>query len=141
MSKTNEPVNSKMSNPEMFITFYYSEVKDLSKSFLTLVSGILAFSVTFSSTILDYPNTSASQVVYLIISWFFLIIAIIAAGSGIYTNFVSANIAQKAIMEKRENEIEFKSLTKVPYLVISFAGVAFVIGLIFLALAGFAKFI
>jgi len=130
-----------LSSPEMFIKFYYPEVKDLSKSFLTLVSGILAFSVTFSSTIIGFPNASILQLTFLISSWLFLIVAIVAAGGGIYTNFVSSNIANRAIMEGKEHKIEFSSLVKHPYALLNVAGIAFVIGLILLALAGVSKFL
>ena len=143
MSENTKESNNgeKISSPGMFIKFNYLEVKDLSKSFLTLVSGILAFSVTFSSTIIGFTNASILQIVFLITSWLFLIVAIVAAGGGIYANFVSANKANKAIMQGKEQEIGFKTLVKWPYALLNVAGVAFVIGLILLALAGFAKFI
>jgi len=136
-----EKSNKELSVPEMFIKFYYPETKDLSKSFLSLVSGILAFSVTFSSTIIGFQDASVQQLVFLITSWFFLLIAIVAAGGGVYSNFVSANRANRAIMEDLEDEIEFKFLTKLPYAALNIAGISFVIGLVMLALAGLLKFI
>jgi hypothetical protein len=135
---TNE-TKSKLSNTEMFIQFYYPEVKDLSKSFLTLVSGILAFSITFSTSIIGVSTASKLQLILLISAWLFFIIAIIAAGSGLYNNFVAANIANKAILN--DTELKFRQLLKRPYMLLNIAGVSFVIGLILLALAGATKFL
>src|SRR5574341_8009 len=126
------------SSPEMFIQFYYQEIKDLSKSFLTLVSGILAFSVTFSTSIIGVSTASLSQLLFLICAWLFFIIAIIAAGSGLYSNFVSANVANKAILT--DAQLEIKHLLGKPYRLLNIAGVSFVIGLILLVVAGAMKF-
>ncbi len=129
----------KPSNAEIFIQFYYPEIKDLSKSFLTLVSGILAFSITFSTSIIGVSTASKLQLILLISAWLFFVIAIIAAGSGLYSNFVAANLANKAILG--DSALKFKQLLKRPYIFLNIAGVSFVIGLILLALAGVTKFL
>lgn len=134
----NQSPSPKLSTPEMFIQFYYQEIKDLSKSFLTLVSGVLAFSVTFSTSIIGVSTASLSELLFLICAWLFFIIAIIAAGSGLYSNFVSANIANRAILTGAELEIKY--LLGKPYRLLNMAGISFVIGLILLALAGAVKF-
>ncbi len=136
---TADGTKPKPSNAEMFIQFYYPEVKDLSKSFLTLVSGILAFSITFSTSIIGVSSASKLQLILLISAWLFFIIAIIAAGSGLYSNFVAANIANKAILS--DSTLKFKQLLKRPYMLLNIAGVSFVIGLILLTLAGATKFL
>ena len=72
--------NSESPNSKIFIQFYYPEIKDLSKSFLTLISGILAFSVTFSTSIIGFPATSSTQLIFLISAWLSFVIAIITTG-------------------------------------------------------------
>ena len=131
---TIETPESQTPNPDLFIKFYYAEIKDLSKSFLTLVSGILAFSITFSTSIIGVSTASILQLILLICAWLSFVIAIIAAGWGLYSDFVSANIANKAI--HAGTNLEFKQLLIRPYRLLTVAGAAFVIGLILLAIAG-----
>ncbi len=137
-TKKDAPAN-KPSSPEIFVQFYYPEIKDLSKSFLTLVSGVLAFSVTFSTSIIGFPAASSLQLIILIGAWLFFIIAIISAGTGLYQSFVSANKANRAIILETKEEIG--NLVRLPYFMLNVAGSAFVIGLILLASAGILKFI
>jgi hypothetical protein len=43
---------------EKFLKFLYPEIKDLAKHFLTLLSGILVFSVTFSEKIVPVSEAT-----------------------------------------------------------------------------------
>jgi hypothetical protein len=46
-------VPDKNDSPQQkFLVFLYPEIKDLAKHFLTLISGVLVFSVTFSEKII-----------------------------------------------------------------------------------------
>jgi hypothetical protein len=130
--------DTKLGNAEMFIEFYYPEIKDLGKHFLTIVSGVLAFSVTFSEKIIGFPNATLSQFILLVCSWVFFIVAIIAAGTGIYTNFVAANIANRAIHTNKKTEIKLLVLRS--YSLLKVAGGSFIIGLMLLASSAIAKF-
>ena len=136
-----ENENHTHSDPQsakMFIEFYYPEVKDLGKHFLTIVSGVLAFSVTFSEKIIGFPNAGRAQLILLICSWALFIIAIIAAGAGIYINFVSANVANRSILTGEK--VEIKSLVLRSYALMKIAGGSFVLGLVLLASSSIIKF-
>jgi hypothetical protein len=63
-----------------FLRYDYAETKDLSKSFLTLVSAILVFSITFSEKIVDFPNAGRLARICLIISWSLFMLSIILCG-------------------------------------------------------------
>ncbi len=125
-----EAEKAKLDSAELFIKFYYPEIKDLTKSFLTLVSGILAFSVTFSNTTTETSSFPKVQLMLLVFSWLFFILAIILSGYGLYINFVKANVANTAIMKTQK--VKFKTLISRSYAFIRFAGFAFVIALFFL---------
>jgi hypothetical protein len=64
----------------LFMQYHYSEVKDLSKTFLTLVSAVLVVSLTFSEKIIDFPKASNTQRAFLVITWVLFIISIIFCG-------------------------------------------------------------
>ena len=131
--------NSESPNSKIFIQFYYPEIKDLSKSFLTLISGILAFSVTFSTSIIGFPATSSTQLIFLISAWLSFVIAIITTGAGLYLSFRNANKANRAI--KKSNDLEISKLLTLPYILLTIAGCTFVVGLVLLAVAGGLKFL
>lgn len=129
----------KLSNSEIYIQFYYPEIKDLSKSFLSLVSAILAFSVTFSTSIIGFPSTSSTQLTVLICAWISFVIAIITTGAGLYLSFRNANIANRVI--KDSGNLKIGKLLTLPYILLTIAGCTFVVGLVLLAIAGGLKFI
>lgn len=124
---------------EIYVQFYYPEIKDLSKSFLSLVSAILAFSVTFSTSIIDIKATSSTQLIFLICAWLSFVIAIITTGAGLYLSFRNANMANKAI--KENDKLEISDLLTPPYILLTIAGCTFVAGLVLLAIAGGLKFL
>ena len=65
---------------EIFFRYDYAETKDMAKAFLTLVSGILVLSVTFSEKIVGFPNTPRRARWALTACWVSLICALIACG-------------------------------------------------------------
>jgi hypothetical protein len=76
-----------------FLTYDYTEAKDLAKSFLTLVSAILVGTITFSEKIINFQTATASQRRLTIASWVFFVLAIISAGTGLVFLYNSAGIA------------------------------------------------
>lgn len=64
----------------LFMQYHYAEVKDLAKTFLTLVSAVLVLSLTFSDKIVDFLNASRTQKAYLVITWVLFITSIIFFG-------------------------------------------------------------
>jgi hypothetical protein len=68
---------------ENFLKYDYAETKDLAKSFLTLVSAILVFSLTFAEKIVDFQKASRFLKAMMVTSWGMFIIAISLAGLAI----------------------------------------------------------
>jgi hypothetical protein len=63
-----------------FITYDYAEAKDLLKSALTLISGVLVVSITFGEKVVGLRNAPARARRFLVLAWVGLVLAFIAAG-------------------------------------------------------------
>jgi len=106
--KQDTPDAHRKTDAEIFLEFHCAELKDLGKHFLTLISAVLAFSVTFSEKITDFSKSSSPQKTLLVSSWLFLIIAVVTSGAGLYYNFVAGAQAHGGII--REIKTDFKSI-------------------------------
>jgi hypothetical protein len=124
---------------EIFLTFYYQELKDLGKHFLTLVSGVLAFFVAFAERLLDLAKATALQRVFLILALSTLIISVVAVGIGIYVNFVAGGRAQGSIIRGKPGD--FKPLVRVTYALYHAGGLTFILALSLLAAIAALKFV
>jgi hypothetical protein len=65
---------------KIFLTYNYGEAKDLAKAFLTLISAILVFSITFSDKVVNFQNASRRTRVLLTLSWVLFVGAIVLCG-------------------------------------------------------------
>lgn len=74
-----------MLSPEakLFIEFDYAETKDLAKAFITVVSGVLVFSLSFAEKIVRFENAVAATKATLVGSWVLFFLAIVLGGVGI----------------------------------------------------------
>ena len=81
---------------EIFMKYDYTETKELLKVFMTLVSGILVFSVVFSEKVVGLRNSSISTKYILIASWGLLIFSLLSAGLAM--SFIAA-AAARSFME------------------------------------------
>jgi hypothetical protein len=77
---------------ESFLKYDYAETKDLAKSFLTVVSALLVFSVAFSDKIIDFAHAKPTPRILLIVAWSLFILSMVAGGGGLY--FISISGAQ-----------------------------------------------
>ena len=68
---------------EVFLKFDYAEVKDLCKHFLTLISAILVFSVTFSEKIINIERATLVTKVFAFASWGPLALSLLSCGGGL----------------------------------------------------------
>src|SRR5689334_3807573 len=68
---------------DAFMKYDYAETKDLCKHFLTLLSGVLVFSVAFADKIVNYVNARSAARSFLLCCWVLLVAAIIACGIGL----------------------------------------------------------
>ena len=82
---------------QIFLQFSYPEIRDLLMHFLTLISGTLVFSVTFSEKVIDYHAAKSTQRRIVFLSWVLLVVALGACGIGLYLNFIAAEEAIAAI--------------------------------------------
>jgi hypothetical protein len=78
---------------QTFFTYDYAVTKELAKDFLTLVSAILVFSITFSEKIADFPRASKRTRGLLLSAWSSFITAIITCGTGLCFVTVAAGVA------------------------------------------------
>jgi BON domain len=111
---------------KLFLQYNYTETKDLCKHFLTVVSAILVFSLTFSEKIINFHQASRSAKMLLLIAWVLLIGSIVACGLGLV--FISLAGGQ-AVYGAKSN---YQPLALTSYKWIIAAGLAFVVGLVFL---------
>jgi len=111
-----------------FMTYDYAELKDLCKQFLTLVSGILVFSVTFADKIVGCRAVARWP---LLASWIAFIIAIVLCGLGLGRIALAGGQAVSGAASGTYRKMEYQAVQ------LTFgAGLIFIIGLICLILAG-----
>ena len=116
-----------------FMTYDYAELKDLCKQFLTLVSGILVFSITFADN--AAKNSTASKWP-LLFAWIAFILAIILCGIGLGQMALAGGQAVSGAARSIYRQMEYRAVK----LTLA-AGFSFILGLIALLIAGaLAKF-
>ena len=111
-----------------FMAFDYAELKDLCKQFLTLVSGILVFSVTFAEKIVGYRSNARWPV---IASWIAFIVAIVLCGLGLGLIALAGGQAVSGAPSQFYRHMESQAVR----LTLG-AGLSFVVGLTCLMIAG-----
>lgn len=58
-----------MTTAEMFLKYDYAETKDLLKTFITLVSATIVFSLTFSDKVIKYESATKEAKFRVICAW------------------------------------------------------------------------
>jgi hypothetical protein len=111
---------------ERFLKYDFAEAKDLCKQFLTLIAGILVFSVTFGDKIVDVAHASLPSKFLLLASWGLFLIAIVLTGAGLWLIFYAGLIATHT----PENRSKRLSLKHASFYMLTAAGVSFVLGLL-----------
>lgn len=119
------------SDRAIFLQFYYPELKDLGKHFLTVVSAVLAFLVAFVDKVINLTTATALQRSFLIISLGLLIVSVGAVGTGVYVNFVAGGRANGSIIRGKPGD--YKPLVRITYLLYHIGGAGFVAALCALA--------
>ena len=116
---------------ELFLKYDYPYCGDLFKEFLTLVSGVLVFSVTFAEKIVRFTDHRARGRWTLFGSWISLIVALIVGGIGLALLGMAANVAVHAPDPNQIVLLENRAV-----LFMFCGGVLFVVGLILIVVAG-----
>ena len=114
---------------KLFLDFVYPEVKDLCTHFLTLVAGILVFSVTFSEKIVNFHTAGRWARSFLLGAWVLFVVAIAGGGTSMTALFLAAGRA-------RGREGDWADLMVIGGYILFAAGGAFCFGLLSLAMAG-----
>jgi flagellar biosynthesis protein FlhB len=117
--------NRPLIDSDLFLKYNYPETKDMCKQFLTLVSGILVLSLTFSEKIVDFKNAAAISKWMIISSWISLLLAIIFCGLGLL--FITIAAGDAVFIKRKYFQIAQRS-----YKMIITAGAFFIFGLILL---------
>lgn len=117
---------------QVFMTADYAEMKDLAKSFLTLLIAVLVASITFSEKVVDFSKAGTWSRLLMITSWVLLLIAIVTLGAGLAFMTIGAGSATY----QPNLDYQIFEAKAIPLYVI--AGVAFGSGLAAMLLSGVA---
>lgn len=129
---------------EKFIKYGYPEMKSLAIQFLTLLTAILIFSLTFSEKIVNYNQASTSVRAILIFGWTLLILAIVSDGIGIAYNAIALPTALadlNNLERSRSMSSEFYEPAFVSLKFILMSGAFFIGGLVCIVSSGIASLI
>lgn len=116
-----------------FLDRDYSDAKDLVKAFLTLLSATLVASITFSEKIVDVGKATLLPLSMMITCWVLLLAAIIASGGGLLVLAGAAGIASAA-----PDHLFWPAADRGLVLIV-LAGMAFVLALFAMVVAGIAS--
>src|SRR5436305_14054304 len=116
---------------ELFLKYNYAETKDLCKHFLTVVTAVLVFSLTFSEKIVDYKNATRFAKILLLTSWALFFVSIIACGIGlVFISLAGGSAVYQGIPPQPPQALS-------AYRFIVAAGFSFILGLLSLMATGF----
>ena len=120
-------MNDPAGAPGLFAKFDYAETKDLAKSFLTLSSTVLAFSVTFSEKIVDFKTARSEAKFAMMASWVLNVTSIALCGLSIC---YLANSLSYAVYGG-----DFETPAQISYLLLLASGSMFVASLVSLVVS------
>jgi len=129
------PVGSECERFAKLFVSDYTESKDLAKSFLTILVAVFVASITFSEKIVDMSKAGTGPKTAMILCWVFLLIAIIACGTGVAYMVIAYGIA----VYTPQIDYRFHEARAVQLFLGS--GVAFGAGLAAMLLAGLSTFV
>jgi hypothetical protein len=136
--KSGNDIEPKDSDSARFLKYYYPEIKDLAKHFLTLISGAIVVSVTFADKIIDFSHAGLVQKLALIFSWLLLVVSLGCCGIGLYLAFVASEQATGSVLYDYGRD--FKYFGRKSYAFLDGAGVCFGAGLCAMIIAAAVRF-
>jgi hypothetical protein len=133
-------------NIKAFLTYDYTEAKDLAKSFLTLVSAILVGTITFSEKIVNFQTASRVRKGLVVGSWSAFVGAIVFAGLALvyyYNALLAGRICGASRSAPANSPYTYVNCALYPYdsimvignWVMFAAGALFVLGLLALVIS------
>jgi hypothetical protein len=124
---------------DVFIDKAYPEIKSLATQLLTLLTGVLVFSVAFSEKIINFNSAEQTTRIIMILGWTFLIMSIIANGFGLAYNAYAIPFAIADSYYATHGTIGAASFYE-PFInsliAILLSGFFFILGLICIVIAG-----
>lgn len=115
---------------ELFLKYDYAETKEMCKHFLTLVTAVLAFSLTFADKLLGISKSVPFTKYGIFTAWVLFLSSIIFCGLGLVFN----SLAGGAAVYGAGNSHAFEA--RRAYKWVLAAGTCFVIGLLVLIVTG-----
>ena len=123
-----------------FIDHGYEEIKTISIRFLTLLTAILVFSITFSEKVVSFDTAESRIKWILILGWICFVTAITLDGIGIALNVYAL---ASALYDQTINEVigNFESISYLDFTVralvsMILGGMFFVLGLVLIVYSG-----
>ena len=116
-----------------FLKYNFAITEDLCKQFITVVSGVLVFSLTFSEKIVNFSSAKKGLRILLAVSWASMLFAIIACGLGLTYICLAGGQAVYGLDDG------YLSTAWTSYRWIIAAGMSFVVGLVCLICAALAR--
>ncbi|MBF9221986.1 hypothetical protein [Hymenobacter ruricola] len=118
-----------------FVATEYTELKDLGKSFLTILVASFVASITFSEKIVNYSTTSWWGKSLLIVCWILLLLSIVLTGTGLA--FLAACFNQAIYVPCPDNV----DLYRTSFICFILSGLSFGLALTSMLCAGVVTFI
>jgi hypothetical protein len=115
-----------------FVKYDFAITQDLCKQFITVVTGVLVFSLTFSEKIVNFASAKKPMRILLAIAWASMLFAIIACGLGLTYICIAGGQAVYG-------GGDYPSVAWTSYKWITAAGVSFIVGLTSLILVALAR--
>jgi hypothetical protein len=127
---------------DVFVEFHFKEIKDVSKSFLTLISATLVLSVMFAEKIVSFDTASFVQRWAMIFCWTLLIASLVCCGLGLYKLFEAGELAVGlAIYDGGRTTFNFRPAAKRAFLYLDLACLGFGGALLLLAIVAISKLV
>ena len=142
MSESPEPGPESGESPgkefDEFIKYNYGESKELGKLFITVLSGILLFSINFSDKVGGIQSAPPYYRFLLLGSWSCLLISIMGCGLALAISWTAA----RGVLWSKSREIRDRVLhrSKRAADILAASGFVFVVGLGLMIAAGFTAF-
>jgi hypothetical protein len=140
--KERRMVQDLVQQADIFLRIQYPEWKDIIKSFLTLASGTLVFSVTFSEKVVVLQSATRKQRRTMVACWALLIASIVFSVLALcLLSWASSAAAYQSSALRDLRQIysqSFWAYASAANLFLLIAGFAFVISLICLTIAGYS---
>ena len=115
----------KETSSDLFLKYNDAETKDMCKQFLTLISGLLVISLTFSDKVVNFSSASVTSKWLIIAAWSSLLLSIIFCGLGLL--FITIAAGNAVFGGNTYQSTAYKS-----YVLIVSAGALFILGLLLL---------